>query len=497
MNRRKKLYLNTITALLLQIVTFICGFILPKQILLYFGSDVNGLVSSISRFLSVITFLEMGISPVIQSNLYKPLAENDVETMSKVVCSSEKFYKRIAYIFIVYIAALFFIYPSINNEFDFWFTGSLIIILSITTFAQYYFGLTYQVFLNADQKIYISSFLQIFTVIFNTIISVILIKLGCSVHVVKLVSSCVYVIKPLALNIYVKRHYALIPHIKYTEEPIKQKWNGFAQHIAAVVCGEIDVMLLTFLANYQSVSIYSVYFMVVNGITMIVMNMVSGLEAFWGNMIANNERENLLKTFDWVECLMHAAVTFLYGATAVLIAPFISVYIKGATDASAYYLPVFGLILTLAYGAQCLRVPYFRVIKASGHYKQTQMGSFISMLINIIVSVALVLRYGLIGVSLGTLAAMLYHTIYFANYLKKNILNRPIRYFIKHFAVDMVAGTVILMICRLFTMHELTYISWVVYAVKVSMISAIVVFGMNLTLYHKQFGTMFARFIKK
>ena len=38
--------------------------------LTYFGSEVNGLVTSMTRFLSVITFLELGIGPVIQSNLY-------------------------------------------------------------------------------------------------------------------------------------------------------------------------------------------------------------------------------------------------------------------------------------------------------------------------------------------------------------------------------------------------------------------------------------------
>ena len=99
MNRRNKLYLNTITALFNQVVVLICGFILPKYILSYFGSDINGLVTSITRFLSVIAFLELGIGPVIQSNLYKPLADKDTDTISKIVVSAERFYRRIAYIF--------------------------------------------------------------------------------------------------------------------------------------------------------------------------------------------------------------------------------------------------------------------------------------------------------------------------------------------------------------------------------------------------------------
>lgn len=89
MNRRKKLYLNTITALLNQIIALVCGFILPRYILSYFGSEVNGLVTSMTRFLSVITFLELGIGPVIQSNLYKPLADNDIDMISKIVVSAD------------------------------------------------------------------------------------------------------------------------------------------------------------------------------------------------------------------------------------------------------------------------------------------------------------------------------------------------------------------------------------------------------------------------
>ena len=245
-SRRKKLYLNTTVAFILQLVTFVCGFILPRYFLLYFGSDINGLVTSISRFLSVISFLEFGVGPVIQSNLYSPLANRDSIRTSQIIVSADKFYKRIALIFVVYIGILFFVYPLLNKQFDFIFTASLILILSISTFAQYYFGITYQVFLDADQKLYIGSSLQILTVILNTFLCIILMKLGFSVHIVKLVSSLVFVIRPIMLNLYVKSHYNLDFNVTYDDEPIKQKWNGFAQHIAAVVTEEIDTFLLTF-----------------------------------------------------------------------------------------------------------------------------------------------------------------------------------------------------------------------------------------------------------
>ena len=79
MSRKKKLLLNTGAGILKQLVTVICGFILPRYMLLYYGSSVNGLISSIGNFLSFISLLDMGVGAVIQANLYKPLADKNEE----------------------------------------------------------------------------------------------------------------------------------------------------------------------------------------------------------------------------------------------------------------------------------------------------------------------------------------------------------------------------------------------------------------------------------
>ena len=55
MNGRKiRLVRNTFSSLAFQVVTVICGFILPRLILKYYGSETNGLVSSIQQFLQII-----------------------------------------------------------------------------------------------------------------------------------------------------------------------------------------------------------------------------------------------------------------------------------------------------------------------------------------------------------------------------------------------------------------------------------------------------------
>lgn len=484
MTRKKKLLLNTVAGILKQLVTVICGFILPRYMLLYYGSSVNGLVSSISHFLSFISLLDMGVGAVIQANLYKPLADQDNDQISRIVKSSERFFRKLAYIFIGYIVVLCFAFPSMV-DFGAWYTVSLLLIIAISTLAQYLFGMTYQLLLNADQRSYVQLVMQIGTIVLNTIFAIILMRMGASIHIVKLMTAAVFVLRPIGQMLYVHKHYSINSTIKVVGEPIKQKWNGFSQHLASVVCQNIDVTVLTLFSTLKNVSIYSVYFTVTSGVEQIVMTAATGLESLFGNMIAKGEKDKLLTTFSTVEWIVHTGVTIIFTIASITIVPFIRVYTDGITDAN-YIVPVFGILLVAAYGAECLRVPYFRVIKAAGHFRETQNGAFIAAGLNTVITVALVFKFGLIGTAVGTLVAMFYHTCYFAWYLRKNILERPIRYFAKYLITDFVVAVVSFCIAKVFVIGENSYLAWIFHAVKVSIVVIVISGIINLVVYRKQ-----------
>ncbi|NTQ65433.1 polysaccharide biosynthesis C-terminal domain-containing protein, partial [Enterococcus faecium] len=454
MNRNKKLLWNTTAGIVKQITVTICGFILPRFLIMYYGSSVNGLISSIAHFLSFVALLEMGIGPVIQANLYKPLAEKNVDMISQIVKSAERFYRRIAMIIIGYTGVLVFFMPLIfETEYDWFFTGSLIVIISISTVAQYFFGATYQSLLNADQKAYVQLILQILTILINTIGSIVLIKFGVSIQMVKLLTALVFLIRPFGQMMYVKKNYSINKNVRLIGEPIKQKWNGFAQHLSTSICENIDVVLLTFFSNLQSISIYSVYYSVTFGITSIIMTAAGGLESFFGNMIVKNENKNLYNSFSYIEWLIHSGVSVIFSTAATMILPFVALYTDGVHDAK-YIQPVFSITMILAYAFQCLRIPYFRLIKAAGHFKETQNGSFISTGINLVLSIVLLPKLGLVGIAIGTLVAMLFHTLYFVYYLSKNILYRKAYYFIKNMLIDIVVFTVTYFVMKFIITNE-------------------------------------------
>ena len=481
--RKKRLALNTLSSFVFQITTIICGFILPRLILQHFGSEVNGLVNSITQFLQIISFLELGIGSVVQSSLYKPLADKNESEVSAIIVSAGKFFKRLAEILLVYVILLLIIYPYIANQnYGHLYSATLIAAMSISSFAQYYFGVVDRLLLTADQHGYIQYTAQTITLVLNTCVCVILIKCGSSIQVVKLTTSLIYLLRPLYLRTYVNKHYKINRKIRYTGEPIKQKWNGIAQHIAAVVLDGTDNVILTIFATLSDVSIYSVYHLVVYGVKQLFTSMTNGIQSLIGELWARQELKTLYETFGWVEWLIHTGVTYIFCCTGFLIVSFIAIYTQGVNDAN-YIQPLFAYLITAANAMHCLRLPYNIMILAGGHYKQTMHNYIIVALINIVISIFAVKLWGLIGVAIGTLVAMFYQTVWMALYNSKNLIKWPVRNFIKQISVDIITVVLGRFVTLSISLDILSYLDWIIMAIKIAILMLLVVVFLNLLLY--------------
>lgn len=486
--RRELFRRNTLASIANQIVTFFSGFILPKLILTSYGSDVNGLLHSITQFLSVISFMEMGMVAVVQSALYAPLANSDNEKISQIITDAKLFFRKLAGLLLIYVILLTIIYPVfINRDFDIIYTASLILILSIGSFCQYYFGITDLILLSAAQKLYINYNVNTVFVVLNVVLNYFLVYCGASIQILKLATALVFLIKPIYFRIYIAQHFKIDRNAVYEGNPIPQKWNGVTQHIAHTVLNSTDYIILTLFSTLSNVSIYSVYALVLSGIRQIYIALTNGIMPLYGDMWARGESDKLVTFFSWTEWILHMVVVFLFGCTAVLLFPFVQVYTFGINDAN-YYQPLFSVILTLAYAWYCLRVPYNSMILAAGQYKETQNSYIIVAVMNLAVSIILVFKMGLIGVAIGTFISMLYHTIWIAYYLSKNIIKWKFSYFIKQLVVDIISVLIGMFLTYRFTMDNVSYRSWVVLGIKDAFIWIIVIVIVNVIFYKEKWA---------
>lgn len=488
MRSKYSLY-NMLSSIALQLVVIIYGFVVPKIIISNFGSDVNGLISSITQFLAYITLLESGVGPVVKAALYKPIAKKNQKEIANIIYRSNKFFKTIAKIFIGYLIILAVVYPLIINvQFDYFFTFSLIIIISLSTFAEYYFGMTYRLFLQSSQKTYIISFIQIITYILSCITIVILTKLNFSIHIIKLVASLIFILRPIIQNLYVKKKFRINISNCDKNYELKQKWDGLVHHIAYIIHSNTDITMLTFFCSLKEVSVYSVYYLIVNGIKSIVQVIVNSVSASFGDMIANGEKDNLRNKFSMFEFVYYSLVTVVYSCSIVLIISFVKVYTLGINDAN-YIRPLFGVLLVISELIWSIRLPYSTIVLSAGHFKETKRGSWIEAISNIAISIILVFKLGIIGVAIGTAVAMLIRTIEFVIHSNKYILKRNVFVSVKKIILIIIELFIIYLIGNKFDLMTVNnYFDWIKYAIIIFGMSCIIVIPTNIILFKRDFN---------
>jgi len=484
--KRNVTILNIVSSIILEIITLINGFIVPKLILDFFGSEVNGLTSSITQFLGYVYLIEGGITGVIMSNLYKPLHEKDNKKISSIVKTSQKFYRRISVFLIVYTVILSFAYPLlVNSSFSFGYIASLICIMSTGLLIQYAFSITYKTLLNADKRVYIVSIAQTIVLVFNIIFSFISLLIFPNIHILKIISGLVFVIQPIVYSMAVKKRYDIDKAAPVDKELLKNRWSGFAINLASFIHFNTDIVILNIFTNLTTVSIYSVYNLIVSGLRQIVSAVSSAIYPSIGHIYVKGDKKELDEKFDLYELVNFVIVYFLFTVAILMATPFVELYTINVTDAN-YSLPILGYIMLISEMIYLIKMPHINLAYSAKKFKEMTKPSIIEVVINIVISVVLVKMFGVVGVAIGTLVAMAYRTIYQIYFLKKNIIFRNTKIFAKKIILFTIGFIAILSICNILLPYSgINIFSWIIYALLYSVISSIIYIFIVIVFYKK------------
>lgn len=490
MGRSKKALLNLISQLLVQAVTAVCGFIVPKLMLESFGSELNGIITSISQFLGIIALMESGFGSVAKTAFYKPLALNDINGISGVYNATESFFHKIAFVFFFYCCTLALIFPHVKEtEYNYYFIASLVLITGISSFMQYYLGMSYTILLNADQCSYISAFWQVITIICNAVLTVILLKLDASIHIVKLASASVFVFKPIIINLYGRHKYRIDPRIPKNSSSIAQKWDNFGQSIAMYVHTKTDYLLITVFLTFQEVSVYSVYSLITGSLSSVITSISTGFVSGLGNIYASKEKANFDKIFSLYE-FVNTIVTFLFYTIAIItMSSFVRIYTVNLNDAE-YSRPLFGVLLIVGELIYCLRLPYYYMITNAGHFKQMKKSAYIEAALNIVISCALLPIFGILGLAIGTAIGMIYRTSKTIIYCTREITGHTIGSVLNRIVVNAIGSIIVIRVSQFFYSKPGNFYEWIIYAVFIGILSTMVLGIINIWFYRNDFDIL-------
>ena len=496
---KNRTLLNVLSNILLQFVMIASTLVIPRIILSAFGSETNGLISSLEQLLGYISLAEGGLGGVVAANLYRPLVRGDKKRIASVVKTTQSFYRRLSLFFAGYVAVVAVGYPLVvGSPFSFAYIASLTLILAVRFFAQYNFSLSNRLLLQANKQVYLVSFAQTISTLVTMVAFFIVSRICPNIHLLELTSVVAFLIQPLAFGYFARKYHNLdLKAAKPDKKLLASRWDGFSINTAAFIHNNTDIAVLTLLTSLSEVSVYAVHAIVTLGLRKILQAVSSGIAPTIGHVYAKGDKLELDQKFSLYELTTFILTFFLFAVGGLLIVPFVQFYTSGIHDAN-YYQPVFALLLILAEFIYCIREPYTSLAYSADRFKDIRKHAYIEAGLNIVLSLALVSWLGLVGVAIGTLVAMFYRTGYQILYLKFHILHRPLKIFFQKFAIFSAASAIGVALCLFFLpITEYTLSSLVIHGVIYAGIIGGLYAAATAVFYRKEMSLLLTKSRKK
>ncbi len=424
MSKRKLAFRNGLSAVLGYAVSLAVGLLLPRLFITGYGSEVNGLLGSVNQFLLYLGLLEAGMGALTLQALYKPVAEDDRTAINTVLSATHRYYKRTGLIYLLALIAAALLFPLIAGSTLSYFTVMGVVFFSgAGTLLTFWLQGKYQVLLQAAGKSYVQTNLTTLVTLLAGIAKVVMISLDCPIVVILAVSFAIHGIQAFCILWYVKVKYKWVAlDLPPAEGVLVQKNYMLLHRVAEVIFHNTDILLLTVFCDLKIVSVYTLYKLIFTYLERILA-ILSGSVSFALGQTYQTDKARFTARMDVFESVYGIAAATLFSTALHLTLPFMTLYTAGVTDA-AYCDPKLALLFAAVAWLTAIRQPMLLTINYAGHFKETVPQTLIETGINIIVSLVGVLLWGIHGVLLGTVAALLYRSVDVIIYANKRLLGR-------------------------------------------------------------------------
>lgn len=414
---------NLLWGIIGNVITTFVAILIPRLFIVNYGSEVNGLLSSIKQIYVYLALLEAGVGDASVIALYGPVGRKDQKATNEILAATHYYYRKIGIIYAACVAGMSFVYPLLLDTTIPYEACCMVILLQGSgSVIGYLFQGKYNMLLRVDNRNYVTTNLGTVTTVLTDVCRIGLLMMGKSIVAVQATYLVFNLIKMLYIAWYIRRNY---PWIDLTVKPnfqaISQKSAVLVHQVSSLVFSHTDVLILTFVCGLQTVSIYSMYATMYGMIGNIISIASNSVQSVLGQTY-NNDRKKFIELQDAYETYFLALVFALFAVASIFILPFMKLYTAGADINYIDWklIVLFGAYQLLNYG----RTPSHNPIGFAGKYKETQWRAWLETIINLAVSFVCVFYFGIYGVLLGTVAALLYRANDIIIYANKVVLGR-------------------------------------------------------------------------
>ena len=405
------------------ITTSLFAIVIPHLFIVNYGSEINGLLSSIRQVYVYLALLESGVGDASVIALYGPIGRKDYKSANEILAATHYYYKKIGFIYAMAVGALGFIYPLLlNTQIPYGVCCLVILLQGSGSVISYFFQGKYTMLLRVDNRNYVTTNLGTITSVLTDVCRIWLLMRGKNIVAVQTTYLLFNLIKMLYITLYIKRNYSWINlNVKPNFQAISQRSAVLVHQISSLVFSHTDVLILTFVNGLSVVSIYSMYATIYGMVSNIISIVTNSVQSVLGQTF-HTDRNKYISMQDTFETYYLALVFSLFAIASIFIIPFMKLYTAGADiNYIDYKLPILFVIYQLLnYGRTSANL----IISFAGRFKETQWRAWLETIINLVVSLVCVFHFGIYGVLFGTIVALIYRANDIIIYANKVVLKR-------------------------------------------------------------------------
>ena len=419
---------NPLFAMIQNFILIVIGFISQKIFINILNIEYLGLNGLFNNVLSMLGIIELGIGNAIIYNLYKPLKNNDYETINSLMKFFKKAYRIITYIIFIIGLLIIPLLPYFVNKVTIDININIIYILFLLDICASYVLSYKRSIIYANQKNYIINIIHIIcTLLLNT--TQLLILFITKNYYIYLVLKIIFrLIENVTITLFARKNYTYLNEKnakdldKYILKDITTKIKALFFHkIGTVVVLGTDNIIISKFLGLITVGLYNNYYLIINSINTLFGQAIISITPSVGHLLVENNKEKNYNVFKAIRFINFWIASFSGMALLLLIKPFIILWLGEDYLLSNLTL----IVLVFNYYQKMMRNCYSVFKEGAGIYYEDRFVPIFESITNIIASIILVKIIGLPGVFMGTIISGLWLWLYsYPKYIYKKLFNR-------------------------------------------------------------------------
>lgn len=410
MSRMKSSIRNIMFTILGSVVTMLLQLVNRRVFINYLASDYLGLNGLFSDILSMLSLSEMGIGTAMIYALYKPVAEKDNGKIKSLMQLYKRLYISIGcFVLIVGVALTPFLHIFIKEMPEIPYIHLYYVMFVVDSGMSYFYTYKRSLII-CNQENYISSTTTMLSNICVRIVQLIFLIATHNYFLFLLTQIIFTRLENIVISKIADKKYPFLlekdiePLKKEDTESIKKNIFAMMAHkMGNVIVNGTDNLIVSKIMGLSVLGLYSNYALLINAISGLISKIFSAVTASIGNLVVEKNKEETEKVFYKILFMNY----WIFDVCAIcfycLLQPFVKLWVGERFLLSN--ITVYVIVLLFYLNGMRRTVLEFR--NATGIFWYDRYKAIIEAITNLVVSIPLTYIWGVMGVKMGSVIALL------------------------------------------------------------------------------------------